>query len=79
MYDRYRFDFVWLRKALLQTYVVFAGGSGRDNSAYQSAIAVADQLGAAFVEFPGYHVGYVTHPRAFAPQLCEVLAPASIP
>jgi pimeloyl-ACP methyl ester carboxylesterase len=74
MYDRYRFDFTALRSALIQNRIVIAAGSsGRAYVGYQNAVAMADKLGTTVVEFPGHHVGYVSHPRAFAARLQEVL------
>jgi pimeloyl-ACP methyl ester carboxylesterase len=74
MYDRYRFDFAALKSASTQTRIVIAAGqSGREYVGYQNAVAMADKLGTTVVEFPGHHVGYVSHPRAFAARLQEVL------
>jgi hypothetical protein len=53
---------------------VIAGGSaGREYIGYRGATAVAEHLGTAVVEFPSHHVGYMTHPRAFAERLGKVL------
>ncbi|GLV60801.1 alpha/beta hydrolase [Dictyobacter sp. S3.2.2.5] len=77
MYDRYRFDFTILRSVSTQTRIVIAAGSsGRAYVGYQNAVAVADKLGTTAVEFPGHHVGYVSHPKAFAARLQEVLSQA---
>lgn len=74
MYDRYWFDFTALRSALVQTRLVIAAGeSGRAYVGYQNAVAMADKLGMTVVEFPGHHVGYISHPRAFTARLQEVL------
>jgi pimeloyl-ACP methyl ester carboxylesterase len=74
MYDRYRFDFAALKSATIQTQIVIAAGqSGREYIGYQNAVAMADKLRTTVVEFPGHHVGYVSHPRAFAEQLHNVL------
>jgi pimeloyl-ACP methyl ester carboxylesterase len=74
MYDRYWFDFAALRSASTQTRIVIAAGrSGREYLGYRNAAAVADRLGTAVVEFPGHHVGYVSHPRAFAERLHNVI------
>ena len=40
---------------------------------HQCADALADLLGTHAVEFPGGHAGHVTHPKAFAAALREVL------
>lgn len=74
MYDRYKLDFAALRSVSTQTRLVIAAGTtGREYVGYQNAAAVADRLGTAVVEFPGHHVGYVSHPRAFAARLQDVL------
>ncbi len=79
MFDRYGLDFAALKKASAQTRIVLAGGNGRQDSAYRSAAAVADQIGTAFIEFPGRHLGYVTHPRAFAGRLHSVFGDEGMP
>ncbi|QBD80452.1 alpha/beta hydrolase [Ktedonosporobacter rubrisoli] len=80
MYDRYRFDFTALRSASIQTRIVIAAGSsGRAYVGYQSAVAMAAKLGTAVVEFPGHHVGYVSHPKAFAAKLQEMLDETPLP
>jgi pimeloyl-ACP methyl ester carboxylesterase len=69
---RYRLNFAALSTA--PTRIVLAGGSaGREYRAYRCAVAVAERLGTTVVEFPSHHVGYMTHPRAFAERLREVL------
>ena len=80
MYDRYRFDFAALTSASIQTRIVIAAGSsGREFVGYQNAVAMADKLGTTVVEFPGHHVGYVSHPRAFATRVQEVLGETPLP
>ncbi|MBO0778589.1 MAG: alpha/beta hydrolase [Ktedonobacteraceae bacterium] len=80
MYERYQFDFTALRSALMRTRIVIAAGeNGRAYIGYQNAVAMADTLGTAVVEFPGHHVGYVSHPRAFAARLQEVLGETPLP
>lgn len=75
MYDRYQFDFIALSSASIQARIVIAAGqSGQQYIGYQNALAMANKLGTSVVEFPGHHVGYVSHPRAFAAKLQEVLA-----
>jgi len=70
---RYRLDFPALLAA--PTRIVLAGGSaGRQYVGYRGATAVAERLGTTVVEFPSHHVGYMTHPRAFAERLRDVLA-----
>ena len=70
--QRYRLDFVALLAA--PTRIVLAGGSaGREYIGYRGATAVAKYLVTTIVEFPSHHVGYMTHPRAFAERLRNVL------
>jgi pimeloyl-ACP methyl ester carboxylesterase len=69
---RYRLDFAKLLAT--PTQIVLAGGeTGRAYVGYRGATAVAERLGTSVVEFPGHHVGYLTHPRAFAERLRGVL------
>jgi pimeloyl-ACP methyl ester carboxylesterase len=69
---RYRLDIAALLAA--PTRIVLAGGSaGREYVGYQGATAVAELLGTVVVEFPSDHVGYITHPKAFAGRLHNVL------
>jgi pimeloyl-ACP methyl ester carboxylesterase len=69
---RYRLDFAALLAA--PTRIVLAGGSvGREYIGYRAATAVAQRLATTVVEFPNHHVGYMTHPRAFAERLRAVL------
>ncbi len=80
MYECYQFDFAMLRSLLPQSQIVIAAGStGREYIGYQNAAAMAEQLGTTVVEFPGHHVGYVSHPRAFAAKLQEVLGETPLP
>jgi pimeloyl-ACP methyl ester carboxylesterase len=68
----YRLDFPALLAA--PTRIVLAGGSaGREYVGYRGAAAVAKRLGTTVVEFPSHHVGYMTHPKAFAERLRNVL------
>jgi pimeloyl-ACP methyl ester carboxylesterase len=54
--------------------IVLAGGrTSRMFLAYRCAAALADRLGTEVMEFPGGHSGFVTHPRAFAERLREIL------
>jgi pimeloyl-ACP methyl ester carboxylesterase len=78
MLCNYRIDVSALRTAPVR--IVLAGGeAGREHWPYRSAVAVADLLGTTLVEFPGHHAGYVTHPRAFAARLHELLEDTSSP
>ena len=57
--------------------LVLAGGTdSRSTWPYRPGLALAEQLDASITHFPGGHVGYVTHPFAFADRLAEVLAGA---
>lgn len=75
---RYRLDLAALLAT--PTRVVLAGGSaGREYVGYHCAVAVAELLGTAVVEFPSHHAGYITHPRAFAARLRDVLGETPLP
>ena len=68
---RYRLDFTTL--ADVSTRIVIAGGSaGRESNPYRCAVAVAERLDTNVVEFPSNHVGYLTHPQAFAKRLRDM-------
>lgn len=58
MYPRYTLDIAAL--SATPTLIVIAA-------------LLAERLGTAVVEFPSHHAGYVSHPRAFAEQLINVL------
>ena len=69
---RYTLDMAALR--MTRTRLVLAGGrTSREGWPFHAAAALADQLGAAFVEFPGGHNGAILHPRAFAARARAVL------
>jgi pimeloyl-ACP methyl ester carboxylesterase len=69
---QYRLDLAALKAAT--TRIVPAGGhTSREIWTHQCARALAEQLGAEMVEFPGGHNGNVTHPRAFAARLQDAL------
>lgn len=56
--------------------VVLAGGANSgDTYAVRGGVAVAELLGTTFVEFPGDHTGYLSHPVEFAAKLRDVLTP----
>jgi pimeloyl-ACP methyl ester carboxylesterase len=68
----YRLDLPSLEVAAPKI-VVGAGRTSGTTLAHQCAIALAKKLGKPVEEFPGGHNGFVTHPRAFAKRLLEVL------
>lgn len=54
--------------------LVLAGGSAsREHFPYQPNLVLAERIGTRVVDFPGGHVGYVTHPVEFARALSLVL------
>ncbi|MET9698162.1 alpha/beta fold hydrolase [Streptomyces sp. NPDC006529] len=53
--------------------VVGVGADSRGQLAHRTAVALADRLGAAPVEFPGDHGGFLSHPQEFAVRLREAL------
>lgn len=70
---RYKPDIAMLEAA--STRIRPAGGhASRGTWPYLCAVALANRLGTEMVEFPSDHVGYMTHPRAFAARLQETLA-----
>lgn len=50
--------------------------SPQDGFDYLAALALADHLGVPAQRFPGGHNGNLTHPRAFAQRVRELLPPA---
>ncbi|GHO85939.1 alpha/beta fold hydrolase [Dictyobacter formicarum] len=69
---RYRLNVPALLAA--PTRIVLAGAeAGHEFVAYRCAVAVAEQLGTTVVDFPSHHAGYISHPKAFAQKLSEVL------
>jgi pimeloyl-ACP methyl ester carboxylesterase len=80
MYDRYWLDFEALKTAATRLRLVLAGGAlNHEAYPYRSAVAVAERLSLPLAEFPGGHVGYITHPQGFATRLLEVLGGQSEP
>ncbi|GAA3038545.1 alpha/beta fold hydrolase [Streptosporangium longisporum] len=54
--------------------LVLAGGStSREHFPYRPNTVLAGRLGLPVVDFPGGHVGYVTHPIEFADMLIHIL------
>jgi pimeloyl-ACP methyl ester carboxylesterase len=62
-FTRFRPDLDALRDAPL---VLAGGADGHETLPYRTTIALAERLGTRVVEFPGDHVGFLTHPHAFA-------------
>jgi hypothetical protein len=54
--------------------VVGLGASSRGQLAHRTALALAERLGTAAIEFPGGHGGFIQEPREFADTLRQVLA-----
>jgi hypothetical protein len=53
--------------------LVGVGETSNGQLAHNTALALADRLGAAAVPFPGDHSGFFMHPDLFAQKLDEVL------
>jgi pimeloyl-ACP methyl ester carboxylesterase len=69
---RYRLDVAALAAARPRI-VPAAGHTSRQTWPHHCAVALAHRLGTRTVEFPGGHSGSVSHPRAFAARLHEIL------
>lgn len=69
---RYRLDLAALAQTPVKI-VLAAGSEGQGTPIYRCATIIAERAGKAFVEFPSHHAGYVSHPRAFAARLHEIL------
>jgi clorobiocin biosynthesis protein CloN7 len=55
--------------------LVAAGGTAsRGQLAHRTTVALADLLGTSVADFPGGHLGFTSHPEAFARVLRDVLA-----
>lgn len=72
MYPRSLLDIATLAAAPIRI-VITAGQASRGHFPHRVATLLAERLGTAVVEFPSHHAGYVSHPRAFAEQLRNVL------
>jgi len=60
--------------AASRSKLVLAGGDeSHDSMPYKPNLVLAEQLGLSVVDFPGNHIGYVTRPSEFAPQLGAIL------
>jgi pimeloyl-ACP methyl ester carboxylesterase len=60
-------------KSLKHQLVLAGGHESRENFPYRPNLVIADRLGLEVVDFPGDHVGYMTHPAEFATQLAPLL------
>lgn len=57
------------------TGIIPAGGRGsRGTWPYRCAVALANRLRTNMVELPSDHVGYMTHPRAYASALARIFS-----
>lgn len=72
MYPRYTLDIAAL-SATPTRIVIAAGQASRGHFPHRVATLLTERLKTAVVEFPSHHAGYVSHPRAFAEQLRNVL------
>lgn len=70
---RHQLDIPALQAAPIRILSV-GGRDSRHDVPYRCADVLADRLGTRLVEFPGGHVGFLTHPSEFAAQLCEILS-----
>ena len=61
-------------KAHADRIVLVAGRESRGYPAYEVNVELGKKLGRDVIELPGGHVGYVTHPAAFARQFVQALA-----
>ncbi|GHG75595.1 alpha/beta fold hydrolase [Streptomyces griseocarneus] len=63
---RFRPDVAALRSA---RFTLVTGGEGPRTLLHRTTSALADSVGTGIVEFPGGHVGFLTHPADFATAL----------
>ena len=54
--------------------VVVVGDASGDRLPYRAASVLAKRLGTGLAHFPGDHIGFTTHPEAFAERLYEAFA-----
>jgi pimeloyl-ACP methyl ester carboxylesterase len=71
--SRYRPDVAALRTGRVPITIGIGEDSGGE-LAHRCALALAEALGVPPVTFPGAHVGYASHPQAFADVLTRVLS-----
>jgi hypothetical protein len=70
--NAYRPDAAALRAASTR-FVVAAGTESTGQTGHRGAVALANLLGTAIVDFPGGHGPFTSHPEAFASALHRVL------
>ena len=76
-YPRIELDFAVL--AAHAERIVLAGGrDAQDKVPYQSNKVLARQLGREIVDFPGGHLGFLSHPALFAKELMNALGGGSL-
>ena len=68
----YRIDLDALQASQLQARIIAAHAATSPPWLRHTAQTLASRLGTPAEEFPGGHVGYMTHPKAFAVRLREV-------
>jgi pimeloyl-ACP methyl ester carboxylesterase len=71
-FTRYEPDVAAL-EALSDRLVLAGGEEAPERMPYRPNVVLAERLGKKVVDFPGKHVGYVTHPLPFATLLAEVV------
>ncbi|HUZ25814.1 MAG TPA: alpha/beta hydrolase [Streptosporangiaceae bacterium] len=60
-------------KSVSDRLVLLGGSASREHVPYRPNTVLASLLGTDVLDFPGGHLGYVTHPIEFADQLAGVL------
>jgi len=76
-YPRVALDLAALKAAASR--IVLAGGrDSRDQLTYQPNRVLARQLGREIVDFPGGHLGFLSHPAEFAKELMNALGGGSL-
>jgi hypothetical protein len=65
-------------KALTGRIVLVGGHDSRDQMTYQPNRVLARQLGRKIVDFPGEHLGFMSHPAEFAKALMNVFGGGSL-
>jgi len=76
-YPRVELDFAALA-ANAERIVFFGGRGSQDQMTYQPNRILARQLGREIVDFPGGHLGLMSHPALFAKELMNALGGGSL-